>query len=152
MSELVVQMPTELLNPATGEVLPATPENAAVVLARVRDMRYRLLDAVKACEAVLIEESRRQGTKTLTISGLTASISGGSTVTWDVELLEKGLRAVGCPEERIADLVTETIEYKVNNTVARQLAAANPIYAEAIEAAKTRAESPVRVYVKGDKL
>lgn len=137
-----------LLNPASGETLPATPENAAAVLAVLRDLRYRLSDAIRACESVLADESARQGTKTLHVGGFTASVSGGSELVWDIEALRVGLAKAGCPEERIDALIVATTEYKVNQSVARQLAAANPQYAAAVEAAKGRVEKPVRVSVK----
>jgi hypothetical protein len=45
-------------------------------------------------------------------------------------------------------LVVETIDYRVDARVARQLEAANPAYARAIQAARTMAPGPWRVSVK----
>jgi hypothetical protein len=97
---------------------------------------------------VLIEESRRVGAKTLRYGNVEAVVSGGSEVVWDIGRLFEGLRAAGCPDERLEVLVTATVEYKVNQAVAKQLAAANPDYAAAIEAARDRQPAPTRVTVK----
>lgn len=128
----------QLVNYATGEVLPATPANAAAVLAALRAYRDRILDAVKDCEAIIRDESRRVGAKTLHFGALTASVGPDTDVTWDVQALRDGLHAVGCPQERLDDLIRVTVEEKVNQTVARQLAAANDDYRAAVEAAKQR--------------
>lgn len=140
-----------LVHPGTGEVLPATPENAAKLLRSLRELRQRALDAAKDCERVIAEESSRQGKKTLRLGDVAVELYGGSEVVWDVEKLRASLRRLGCPEERILELVRETIEYKIDNTVARQLAAANPKYAKAIEAAKTRHSKPLSVRIKEGK-
>lgn len=149
-SALVPSTPTDLLNPATGEIVPATPANAAELAAALRELRVKISGAIKDCEAVLVDESARVGSKTLRLGGLTARVTGGSEIVWDVEKLRKSLARAGCPEERLLELIVETVEYKVNQTVARQLAAANPKYAKAIDGAKTRHETPTRVSVKED--
>lgn len=148
MSENLPAVVSSLLNPASGELLPATPENAALVLAALRDLRQRINDAVADCQDVLVAESQRVGTKTLHIGGLVATVTGGSETLWDVERLREGLRSAGCPEERLDALITAHVEYKVNQSVARQLSSANPKYATAIEVAKTRVEKSLRVSVK----
>lgn len=148
MSELVPTQDAALLvHPATGEVLEATPENAALLLKRLREFRSALNDAVRACEGVLVEHSAVAGTKTLHLGQVTAKITGGPEVLWDVEELRAGLRDAGLPEDRLGELVRETVEYKVNASVARQIASANPEYARVVEAAKQTVEKPWRVSV-----
>lgn len=144
-------LPQNLLNPVTGEILPATAENATHVLAALRDLAARVNDAKALCRELIAEESRRQGTKTLRFGGMVAEVKGGSEVVWDISGLLEGLREKGCPEDRLEALVTATIEYKVNQQVARQLAAANPDYEAAIEAAKERVPAPIYVSVKGER-
>jgi hypothetical protein len=148
MTENLPALPEEVMNLRTGELLPATPENAAVVLDDLRRLRQLINEASALCRDILAEESRRQGTKTLHLGELTAEVHGGSEVVWDIETLEAELLKAGCPQERMDALISETVEYKVNNTVARQLAAANPDYASAIEAAKERVPAPIRVSVR----
>lgn len=136
----------EVWNPTTGELVPASDvEGVAAALVALRDFKRRVLDAIHVAEGVVIEESRRLGTKTLRLGGTTAKVSGGPETQWDVELLRSGLEEAGCPPERMADLIRTNVEYKVSAAVAKQLAAANPEYAAAVEAAKTTIDKPFRV-------
>ncbi len=136
-----------LVDVRTGELVEATPAKAAEFIVAAREMRSLLLDVVKDCEAVLLEESRRQGTKTLHLAEGTATITGGSEVEWDLDVLAE-LRGLDIPEERYSALVVETVSYKVNAAVAKQLAAANPSYAEVIGRARGEIEKPWRVSVR----
>ena len=49
------------------------------------------------------------------------------------------------PEERIRDIVTETVTYAVVASAAKRAAAANPVYAAIIERHSTR--RPKKAYV-----
>ncbi len=145
-TDLVTQ--DQILDIRTGELVPTTDTaKVADILRHLRDYRQQLMEGVKACEAVLIEEARRQGTKTLHVDGAEATITGGAKLEWDVEVLDE-LRAAGLPDERYADLVLIEHTYKVNAAVARQIAGANPTYAAIVERAKSYADAPVRVTVK----
>jgi hypothetical protein len=146
-SELVVPAPDGLLDVRTGELVPATPENAVELLAAARDMRARVLALVKDCEAVLLQESQRQGTKTLKFGSSTATVTGGSELAWNLEILEQ-LRTRGLPEERYNELVVATVTYKVDARIAKQLEAANEAYAEVIRMARSEVPKPWRVSVK----
>jgi 3-oxoacyl-[acyl-carrier-protein] synthase III len=146
MAEALERFP-EILHPATGELLPATPENAAEILKAVREMRDRLSTVVHVCTDVLAAESRLRGAKTFQVGRVGVKITGGSETVWDIAKLRKGLTRAGCPQERIDGLIVATVEEKVNGTVARQLAAANPAYKKAIEAAKGSIATPVRASV-----
>ncbi len=147
MSELVPI--TELLDVQTGEILPATTTNAARVITAARDMRTRINDVVAQATAWLAEESARQGTKTLHAGSSSVVLSGGPTDEYDPLELMNYLRNAGLPEQRVDDAVTTIIDYKVNRSVLRQLAAANPEYADAIEQAKRTVEKPMRATIKG---
>jgi hypothetical protein len=142
-----VLLPRQLVDVRTGEVVDATPEKAAELIVAARDMRQRLLDLVKDCEAVILEESRVQGTKTLHFPEGTATITGGSEVEWDIETLAE-LRQVGLPEERWNELVKTTVSEKVDAAVAKQLAAANPAYAALISAARREVPKAWRVSLR----
>jgi len=146
-TDLAVIVPDTLLDVRTGELVPATPEKAAELIVAARDMRGRLLDLVKDCEAVLLDESRKQGTKTLHYPEGTATISGGTDLEWNLDILLE-LRKRGLPEDRYNELVVATVTYKVNAAVAKQLEAANPAYAEVIAMARSYEPKPWRVSVK----
>lgn len=146
-TDLAVIVPENLLDVRTGELVPATPENAAELLFAAREMRAKMMSLVKDCEAVLLDESRRQGTKTLHLPQGTATISGGSELEWDLGTL-LDLKELGLPDERYDELVVATTTYKVDARVANQLASANPAYAEVIDRARTTVEKPWRVSVK----
>lgn len=147
MGELAVQ--ETLLDVRTGEVLDATPENAVGLLRALRDYSRGVREIIKHCETILVEESRRQGTKTLRFGGYEATVKGGSDLVWDVQELMDGLRDVGCPEDRINALVTQEVSYKVSAAVARQLEAANEDYASVIDRCRHRVEKPQYVTVSG---
>lgn len=143
----VVSVPAELLDVRTGELVEATPAKAAELLVAAREMRGRLMDLVKDCEAVLLDESRKQGTKTLHYGAETATITGGQELIWNLDILLQ-LRDRGLPEDRYNELVVATVTYKVNARVAAQLEAANPSYAEVIAMARSYEPKPWRVSVK----
>ncbi len=145
----LVPVSEDLLNVETGELLPATVDNAATVIQAARTMRSRLHDVVAQATAWLAEESARQGTKTLHAGASSVVLSGGPTDEYDPLELMNYLRNAGLPEQRVDDAVTTIIDYKVNRSVLRQLAAANPEYADAIEQAKRTVEKPMRATIKG---
>jgi hypothetical protein len=146
-TDIALVVPDTLLDVRSGELVPATPAKAVELLGAARDMRARILDLVKDCEAVLLEESRLQGTKTLHLDGGTAEITGGAGIDWNLGVLTE-LLDLGLPQARYDDLVTEVTTYKVDARVAKQLEASNENYAEVIERARIRVEKPWRVSVK----
>lgn len=139
---------TELVLPHSGELVDLTSAAACgAALENVRTLEWQLREVKKALTFVLVEEATRQGTKTLHLQTGDYSISGGTTVEWDVEELEK-LKDVGLPEERFYDLVTTVVSYKVNAAVAKQIAGANPEYAAIIDRARVEGPAPYRVSFK----
>ncbi len=145
MTSTEVALPDELLNPISGELVPVR-DTAAVAhtLQDLRELKNTVQEAISAFSEAVIQESRRQGTKTLNVGDVTLKVSSDHEVTWDIEILQL-LLDEGLPPERYAELVTEILEYKVNASVARQLAGASPEYAEIINAAK--GSQPKRQYV-----
>lgn len=146
MSELSVI--TELLDVETGEVLPATIDNAATVLHAARVMKQKIDGVIRAATDYLAAESAHRGTKTFHSGKTTVSLTGGITIEYDAIDLMEALMLAGCPSDRINEAVTEEITYKVNRSVLRQLAAANPDYKAAIELAEREIEKQWRASVK----
>ena len=139
-----------IMVPLTGQLLDLTsPLEVAGALRDLRDVKRQLDELRSFLEGVLRLEAQRQGTKTLHLGALDAVISGGTRADFDVELLASLLQEAGLPEERLRAAIVETVSYKVNQLVLKQLAGANPDYAAAIELAKTTVETPWRVTVKG---
>lgn len=137
-----------ILIPTSGEVLD--PEDAAGclrVLTEIRELESRLREAKAALTDALSMEFARQGTKTLEFGGIKATLGANNEVVWDIEILSE-LRALGLPEDRMDALVTTEVTFKVNASVAKQLASANPRYAEVIERAKSRVPKTPYVSVK----
>lgn len=139
---------TELLDVQTGEVLPATATNAAIVLLAAREMKIKINDVIAGATAYLVAESVHYGTKTFNLGPGTVVLSGGPTVEYDAVDLMEALRMAGCPEDRIEAAVIAEISYKVNRSVLRQLAAANENYKAAIELAERTIEKPMRASVR----
>lgn len=139
MTEIVVPEPRMLPHPATGEVISKDdPAACAKALDEVRDLEWKLKDLKRWLTSALVEEARRQGTKTLHLEGVTAVVSfDAETTEWDVTELVK-LLDMGLPESRYAKLVREEISYKVDANVAKQIAGANAEYALVIERAKRK--------------
>jgi hypothetical protein len=138
----------DLLDVQTGEVLPATVENAHRVLTAAREMKQRLQGVVDGATAYLLEESRIQGTKTFHTAAGDLTLTGGQTVEYDPADLAEALRVAGCPEDRIDAVVKATVTYKVDRSVLRQLVAANPDYEAAADLAKRQVEKPYRAATK----
>jgi hypothetical protein len=138
----------ELPDPLTGELLPATPVNAAKVRQAAGLMTNDLRRIMNECDRILAAEAQRQGTKTLHLDSYDVTLTGGRSVDYDPHELMAGLMEAGCPPDRINAAVIETVEYKVDRRVIRSLAAANPEYAQAINNASKEVEKPWRAAVK----
>ncbi len=138
-----------VLNPVTGELIPAEDVNGvAEAVKGLRQLNQQIRDAIADATVILVEESRRQGTKTLALQDVTVEIRGGTETVWDVQELRTNLEALEIPQERLHDLIKTEITYKVDARVAKQLAGANEDYAAVIESAKTTVEKPFYVRVK----
>lgn len=148
MTEIATIQEQSLLNVETGEVLAASVSNAAVVLEAARSMKRRLQLVIDDATAFLLAESQTQGTKTFHTEHGKVELSGGPSVEYDPADLMEALREAGCPEDRVSAAVEETVSYKVNRSVLRQLAGANPDYKAAAELAERNVEKPWRAAVK----
>jgi hypothetical protein len=141
-------VPDEILNPLTGEMVRTSDMPAvARVLQELRHHRQQVSNLISDFTQAVVVESQLQGKKTLEADGLKIEIRGGSEVEWDIETLLE-LHALGLPEARYRELVTEVVSYKVNGSVARQIAGARPEYAAVIERAKRQVPKPYSAAVK----
>jgi hypothetical protein len=147
--ELAIQENPIVVLPLTGQLVDLTkPTEVADALATVRDAK-RQLDEIRAdLEAVLVLESTRQGTKTLHLGDRDAVISGGTRTDYDALQLTLRLAAAGLPEDRLSALIVTTVSYRVDQRVAKQLSAANPVYAEILDQCRTIEPAPWRVTLK----
>jgi hypothetical protein len=140
---------TELVVHGTGEVVPlADAKRCALALSSIRKLENQLKDAKRQLIDAIVEETERQGTRTLDIGeGFKAVVSGGTDKIWDIEVLER-LRDAGLPEERFNALVKTEVRFKVDAREAKRIAAANPVYAAIISDAETEVEAAYTVQVK----
>jgi hypothetical protein len=137
MSEIVVPEKRWVVLPHTGEVVPfEDPVACANAIEEIRNLEWKLREAKNELTRVFLEESERQGSKTMRWEGLEVVLSASETPQWDVTELIK-LRDLGLPEGRYDALVKEEVTYKVSAAEAKRIAGANPEYAEVIERAKT---------------
>jgi hypothetical protein len=146
---LTIQENHQLFVPLTGELVDLRqPNQVAQALESVRDAKRQLDHARAFLEDTLRLEAQRQGTKTLHLQGCDAVITGGTTTSYDSEQLAVLLHQAGMPLDRISELIVATVTYKVNAHKAKQAAAANPAYKDAIEQTKTVDPAPWRVAIK----
>jgi len=135
----------ELIYPVTGEIVSYDdPAGCVRLLGEVRALEQKLKELKADLTLALEQEFSRQGRKTIEVNGVKAELRGGSGIVWDIEVLDE-LRTLGLPEERMDELMQAEITYKVNGSVAKQIAAANPEYADVIERAKQKV--PKATYV-----
>lgn len=144
-----IQETEAYLVPSVGTVVAL--ENAghvAQALDDVRQLESHLREAKRILTDALVEESKRRGTKTFDVGHMTAEIRGGAEIVWDVQELEAGLRALGCPEELLGEIVKTEVSFKVDALRASRAATANPAYASVIQSARTEIERPHSVVLR----
>lgn len=141
--------PTGLVLPHSGEVVPLDdPLGCATALDEIRTLEARLREAKTALSRSIADEAARQGTKTLRLGdGVTAKVTVGREIVWDLDELQK-LRDAGLPEERFDALVTTEVTYKVSAGEAKRIAGANPEYARIIERARDDVERAPTVSIE----
>jgi hypothetical protein len=139
---------SQAIVPYSGEIISLDDPPACLkMLVEIRELEGQLKDLKSDLSDALKLEFSRQGTKTLDINGIKATLGADSEIVWDVGILDE-LRDLGLPEARMDALVTAEVRYTVNASVAKQLAGANPQYAEVIERAKSRVPKKAYVGVK----
>lgn len=143
---------TDLVIPNTGEVVSLEdPEQCARALRDISDLEYKIREMKGVLRGVVVEESIKQGSKTIHFSGgMTAKITTANDISWDYDILLELVDA-GLPEERFNLLVLTEVTYKVSGAIARELSGANPQYAEILERAKTSVPRTPSVSVSSTK-
>lgn len=139
---------TELVLVTTGELIDLSNTRQVVdALEHIRRLEYELRETKKALTEAVAEECQKQGTKTLHLGDVSAELTGGSKVEWDMDRLAH-LKDLGLPDDRWNALVTIEQTYKVNAAEAKRIAAANTAYANVIETARQVVPASYRVSVR----
>lgn len=150
MSEIEVREHEELVLPHSGEVVDLTDETACgVALDEIRRMQAHMAEATRLLSNAIAARAAVLGSKTIRLSGgRKAVVTGGTETSYDGPELMRRLRALGMPEDRIAEVVQEEVTHKVIAIEAKRIAAANPDYAKAVEAVRTVHEKPWSVQIR----
>jgi hypothetical protein len=129
----------ELVIPMTGEVLSRDdPSGCARAYYEIKELETKLRRLRGALAEVIMEESVKQGSKTLHFEqGMTAKISTPMEIQWDHDILAELVDA-GLPGDRFEALVKAEVSFKIDGSIIRELEGANPVYAEIIDRARTR--------------
>jgi hypothetical protein len=147
-SEIEVYPNNAAVVPTTGEILDlGDVREVARVRRELKEIRANVDAFNQMLDAVILDESARQGTKTLRLGRYEVTIGPDSEPEWDVDVLAE-LRDAGLPEARYDALVRTEVSYKVDGRVAAQIAKANPEYAAIVERAQSR--KPKRPSVRID--
>lgn len=149
-SDLMVLEERQIAVPGTGELVStADPMACARALADVREYEGHINEVKGALQDVVIEHGLTRGLHTLRMpDGRRAVITPDHEWQWDAEGLERDLRLAGMPEDRLREIVRETVSYSVVAGEAKRAAAAKPEYAAAVEANRTRVAKKRYVSVK----
>lgn len=148
VSELEVRESEVLALPNGVVVSLQEPRECAIALDDLRQLEQRVKEAKRILSDAIAEESKRQGSKTLHFDGVDAEVKTSQRLVWDVERLEKGLRELGMPEERIRTIITETVTYDVKAVEANRAARANPEYADLVGSCRTEIETNPSIAVR----
>lgn len=150
MSITPVDPHEEIVVPGVGELVNLNDyQSCATALDGIRDLESKLREIKGLLSSAIQAEATRQGVKTLELAdGRKAVLSGGTEYEYDADLLAAELAVAGMPQERIAEIVVPTVTYRVSAVKAKQAAAANPVYADVIEACRREVVTPVRVSLR----
>ena len=77
-----------------------------------------------------------------------AEVRSGKRSTVAADVLEAKLRDAGMPEERISEIVQETVSHTVDLKAAKKAAGVNPAYAQALADATTEHEAQPSVTIR----
>jgi len=148
--DIEIRESEEIALPHSGELIDlADTSRCIVALDELRRMETQIAETKRLLSAAIAAEFRRQGTRSMKIrGGRRAEVKGGVEKAYDAEGLERDLRAAGMPEERLREIVTETMTYSVVAKEAKRAAAANEDYARAVERNTTEIQRPISVTIR----
>jgi hypothetical protein len=130
------EVKNELVLAHTGELVDLTSEREIVkAYQEVDDLVKKLQEATRVLRFAMKERASVLGTKTIHIDGIgKVELTNTRRVHYpDPLALADALRAAGCPEETISEIVLETVSHNVDGARAKRAAQANETYAEIIE-------------------
>jgi hypothetical protein len=121
--------------PHTGEIIDLnSTEQVAKAYREIRDLEGRVREVKTLLADALVARSSIEGKRTLHVEGVgKVEVKGATETVWDATALRRDLLEAGMPEERVAEIVVSTVEYKVSAAEARKAASANETYAAIIE-------------------
>jgi hypothetical protein len=136
--------------PTTGVLVSLDDETeCAQALEDLRRIEARIREAKRVLAQAVAARAALFGTKTMPMGdGRQIVLSGGTVDKIDAEVLENGLRVAGMPDDRLNEIVKQTVVTQVDVREAKRAAAANPEYAAALERATEQEDAPWRVTVK----
>jgi hypothetical protein len=140
----------ELAIPGTGELVDLSDVPAVVgALEALRDYESLLRETKATLTRAIVEYATDQGVRSVELpDGGRAEISAPSESVYDPYVLTEKLREAGMPEERIDELIEETVTHRVRAGEAKKAAKANPAYAEAVAASRSEQAKSQYVSIK----
>lgn len=132
-----------------GELDLADHVACAVLLDDIREHESRLAEVKGALTRAILDRAAADGVTSFDLPDrMKVEIRSGTRTVIAGDVLEQGLRAAGMSEERIREIVTETVSYKAKAVEAKKAARMNPDYAAALEAATTVHEAQPSVSIR----
>jgi hypothetical protein len=149
--DVEVREAESILVPALGtQVDLAKPGEVGTALRDIQALEGRFREVKRILKGALVAHWSTGGLrKTYTIEGgRKVVITGGPEKLYDAEAIRDELLAAGMPDERVSEIVVETVSYAVRAVEAKAAAASNPEYAAIIERNTTVIEKPYDAAVK----
>lgn len=134
----VVKREERSLEQRLGEIDLNDHVACALLLDDIRQLESQLGSAKQALTRALVDKARVDGVTAFELPGrMRAEIRAGTRTSYSPEVLEQGLRKAGMSDERIGEIITQTVSYSVDARELKKAAGVNPAYAKAMEAAKS---------------
>lgn len=139
--------------PASGEVVDlSNPAEVARALEAVETIAAQAAEAKRLLNGALVRYSTDVAvSRTFTIPGAGKfERTGGPRTEYErPDEIRRELLALGIPAERVAEIVVETVDRKVNGTEANKAAKASPAVEEVLARHRRKIDAPYRVTRKG---
>lgn len=130
---------TAIVLPASGVVVDLDNEREVAIACRdIKPVMAEFRRVDRLLREAMARHKHLRGAGTFFIEGIgKVEVKGDKETDYNPKIVEAELKAVGCPEAVIREIVVQVIDYKVDGVRAKQAAAANPEYAAAIEKGRT---------------